>query len=120
MIADMAIGVGKKLLDGAMKWVTDSFGGSTDSKGSATGMPTVFDGGGWLENTGGPQLVQHNKSKPDAVLSDQQWADIHKLALGNAGGGMNYSPTYQWMGDDPHEVMRKDKARAMDMLTALT
>ena len=117
LFADLAIGVGKKLLDGASKFVMDTLSGSKD-KGAATGMsPTVYDGGGWLENTGGPQLVQHNKSRPDAVLSDQQWADIHKLALGNAGG-MTYSPTYQWMGDDPHEVMRKDKARAMDYLNA--
>jgi murein DD-endopeptidase MepM/ murein hydrolase activator NlpD/phage-related minor tail protein len=118
IFADMAIGIGKKILDGASKWVTDTLGGG-DKKGNAAG-PTVYDGGGWLENTGGPQLVQHNKSRPDAVLSDQQWADIHKLALGNAGGGMNYAPTYQWMGDDPHEVMRKDKARAMDLLNAYT
>jgi phage-related minor tail protein len=118
IFADMAIGIGKKILDGASKWVTDTLGGG-DKKGNTAG-PTVYDGGGWLENTGGPQLVQHNKSRPDAVLSDQQWADIHKLALGNAGGGMNYSPTYQWMGEDPHEVMRKDKARAMDLLNAYT
>ena len=114
MIADLAIGVGKKILSGASGWLESMFGG--DKKGNSAG-PTVYDGGGWLENTGGPQLVQHNKSRPDAVLSDQQWADIHKLALGNTGG-INYSPTYQYMGEDPEAVMRRDKARAIDLLNA--
>lgn len=116
-IADAAIGIGRKLVDSTMKWVENTLGGG-DKKGNAAGVPTVYDGGGWLPNTGGPQLVQHNKSKPDAVLSDQQWADIHKLALGNAGG-ITYAPSYQYMGEDPEMVMRRDKARAMDLLNAL-
>lgn len=84
-IADLAIGIGKKLMDSVSGWVGQKLGLA------ATGLtPTVYDGGGWLPNTGGPQLVQHNKSKPDAVLSSEQWADIHKLALsGGKAGGLN-------------------------------
>lgn len=40
--------------------------------------PTLYDGGGWLHNTGGPQLVEHRKSKPDAVLSNAQWDSVMK------------------------------------------
>ena len=91
--------------------------GGTD-KGSTMGA-TVYDGGGWLENTGGPQIVQHNKSKPDAVLSHEQWETMRRIAE-NTAAGMTYAPTYQFMGEDPETVMRRDKARAMDLFNALT
>ena len=42
--------------------------------------PTLFDGGGWLENTGHAQLVSHQTRQPDAVLSKPQWTDMHRLA----------------------------------------
>lgn len=40
--------------------------------------PTLYDGGGWLRNTGGPQLIDHKKSKPDAVLTNAQWGSVMK------------------------------------------
>jgi hypothetical protein len=116
LFADMAIGVGKKILDDTSKWVTDALAGNTDKKGNAAGVPTVFDGGGWLENTGGPQLVQHNKSKPDAVLSSEQWADIHKLAMSGAKGGISYAPVFQ-TGPDFIEQERLARTRFTDALT---
>jgi murein DD-endopeptidase MepM/ murein hydrolase activator NlpD len=87
--ADMAIGVGKKILDGASKFVTDFLSGHSDKKGNATA--TVFDGGGWLENTGGSQLVQHNKRKPDAVLSHDQWATMSRIADNTRGAGVTFT-----------------------------
>ena len=87
MMVDIVGGVGKKILTGAADFITGIFEGSSD--GSATGRgvsPTLFDGGGWLENTGGAQLVQHNKSKPDAVLSSAQWATMSRIAENTAGG----------------------------------
>jgi hypothetical protein len=86
--ADLAIGVGKKIIDGATKFVTDFIGGNKDRKGSATA--TLFDGGGWLENTGGAQLVQHNKRKPDAVLSSSQWDTMTRIADNVKGGFVNH------------------------------
>lgn len=88
MIADMAIGVGKKILDSTTKWVTDKLSGH--SEGSAYG-PTVYDGGGWLENTGGAQLVQHNKRKPDAVLSSSQWDTMTRIADNSRGAGVTFT-----------------------------
>jgi hypothetical protein len=85
--ADIAIGIGKKVIDSASKFVTDFLGGNRD-KGSATA--TLFDGGGWLENTGGAQLVQHNKRKPDAVLSSSQWDTMTRIADNAKGGFVNH------------------------------
>ena len=87
--ADIAIGIGKKLVDGASKFVTDFLSGNTDKKGSATA--TVYDGGGWLENTGGAQLVQHNKRKPDAVLSSSQWDTMTRIADNSRGAGVTFT-----------------------------
>jgi hypothetical protein len=115
--ADMTIGVGKKIMDGAAEWVTKTLGGG-DKKGNATGMaPTVYDGGGWLHNTGGPQLVQHNKTKPDAVLTYEE-LQMFKAAARN-GGGIQYSPTYQYMGEDPETLARRDRARLVDLMNAV-
>jgi matrixin len=85
-IADIAIGIGKKLVDTASNWVGNKLGFGGDAKA------TVYDGGGWLENTGGAQLVQHNKRKPDAVLSSSQWDTMTRIADNSraAGGFNNY------------------------------
>lgn len=112
MMADLAIGVGKKILDSATGWVTKTLGGGD---GSAAG-PTVYDGGGWLQNTGGPQLVQHNKSKPDAVLSSEQWADIHKLALSGGKGEITFAPVFA-PGPDFREQERIARTRFIDALS---
>jgi murein DD-endopeptidase MepM/ murein hydrolase activator NlpD len=85
--ADIAIGIGKKVIDGASKFVVDFLSGNHD-KGSATA--TLYDGGGWLENTGGAQLVQHNKRKPDAVLSSSQWDTMTRIADNARGGFVNH------------------------------
>lgn len=86
--ADIAIGIGKKVIDSASKFVTNFLSGNTD-KGNATA--TVFDGGGWLENTGGSQLVQHNKRKPDAVLSHDQWQTMTRIADNSRGSGVTFT-----------------------------
>jgi SLT domain-containing protein len=41
--------------------------------------PTLFDGGGWLTNTGGPQVIDHRRAKPDAVLTHEQWSDVSAI-----------------------------------------
>jgi hypothetical protein len=86
--ADIAIGIGKKVIDSASKFVNNFLSGNTD-KGNATA--TVFDGGGWLENTGGSQLVQHNKRKPDAVLSHDQWQTMSRIADNSRGAGVTFT-----------------------------
>lgn len=111
-MADLAIGAGKKLFDGAVKFIT---GGRGDAAGSVAGLPYLHDQGG-IVHPGLSQIVNRTR-KPEALLNPQQWADISELAM-NGGNGMTYSPTYQWAGDNPHEVMAKDKARMRDTLNA--
>jgi hypothetical protein len=111
---DLVGGVGKSILTGAADFITGLFAGSQDKKGNAYGVPTVFDGGGWLET--GTQVVQHNKSKPDAVLSAEQWADIHKLAVSGAKGEITYAPVFQ-AGPDFLEQERIARARFKDTLS---
>lgn len=100
-LIDIVGGIGKKILTSAADFITGIFTGSQD--GSATGKgisPTLFDGGGWLENTGGAQLVQHNKSKPDAVLSNAQWATMARIAENTSGSfeGNLYLDSGEFLG----------------------
>jgi murein DD-endopeptidase MepM/ murein hydrolase activator NlpD len=112
--ADMAIGIGKKLIDSASKFVTDFLSGNRDKKGSATA--TVFDGGGWLENTGGSQLVQHNKRKPDAVLSHDQWATMSRIADNSRGAGVTFTGPIHVR--DEHELASIISTRQRDAQAA--
>jgi tape measure domain-containing protein len=52
--------------------------------------PTIYDGGGWLENYGGPQLIDHQARKPDAILTDGQWDTMRTIAANSATGGDTY------------------------------
>lgn len=114
-MADIAIGIGKKLLTSASDFITGS-GGKDDGIGS-TSLPYLHDQGGVLNP--GLSMIMNATRKPEAILNQQQWTDIHQLAMARDGGsGMTYSPTYQWVGEDPHAVMAKDKARMRDTLNA--
>lgn len=81
-MVDAAAGIGKKLITDVIGWGKSKLG-----MGGVTGSPTLFDGGGWLTNTGGPQLVDHQRSRPDAVLTNQQWRDVSTLAADNGERG---------------------------------
>lgn len=48
----------------------------------------TYDGGGWL--TPGVKTVANFTGKPEAVLTDRQWRDIHALAV-NGGAGDIYN-----------------------------
>jgi hypothetical protein len=86
-IADLAIGAGKKILDGAVAFVT----GQSGKDGNATGAPYLHDNGGVLNP--GLSSIMNATRKPEAILTSQQWADIHKLAVGDGGsrGGVNFN-----------------------------
>ncbi|MDQ0854778.1 phage-related minor tail protein [Arthrobacter sp. V4I6] len=85
MLIDLVGGVGKKILTGAADFITGIFNNSSDGN---TAGPTLYDGGGWLENTGGPQLVQHNSTKPDAVLTYEELQMFKAASLNNTGGNV--------------------------------
>jgi hypothetical protein len=84
--ADMAIGAGKKLFDGALDFITGK--GGRDKGVGSTGLPYLHDQGGVL-NPGLSSIVNATR-KPEAILNAQQWADVHKLAVGDGPrGGVN-------------------------------
>lgn len=77
IMIDIVTGAVKSVFDGGMQFIASLFGASTDKKGPqgrTFGLPMkVYDGGGWLESLAGPQIVDHRQSRPDAVLTGQQW-----------------------------------------------
>ncbi|MFS0718868.1 peptidoglycan DD-metalloendopeptidase family protein [Arthrobacter sp. 1P04PC] len=77
MIADLAIGVGKKIFMSVSDLIT---GGG---KGSAAGDPALYDLGGILPP--GVSQVVNRTGKPEAILNPQQWADVHRIATQSAG-----------------------------------
>lgn len=112
-MVDIAAGVGRKVLDTILGWVKG--GGGTDAA-------TVYDDGGWLVNTGGPQLVNHKSRKPDAVLTNREWEAVYQIVEDNARGGITPTgtggDTYNIgnVGYDPSEIFRRgreEKRRAM-------
>jgi tape measure domain-containing protein len=124
ILVDMIGGFGKKLMTGAADFVTDVFTGQRDKKGDVLGR-TIFDGGGWLENTGAPQLIEHRTRRPDAVLEHHQWETMQKIADGAAQGHsvVNFNgPVY---GGSPAEIVdemeaRKRRAAVFANLSAIT
>jgi len=93
-------------LDDILGGLRNLFGGARGMVNDVNPAAKVYDGGGWLERTAGPQLVHHRLAKPDAVLSYGQWQDIHKLARSNSGGSS--APLVGTLNAfDADEAMRK-------------
>ncbi|SEI44658.1 phage tail tape measure protein, lambda family [Arthrobacter sp. yr096] len=109
-MADMAIGAGKKLLDGAVDFVTGK-GGKDDGIGS-TGLPYLHDQGGII-NPGLTQVMNRTR-KPEALLNPQQWADIHYLATSRGGGRGGVTFTGPVHVRDENEMARIIETRQRD------
>jgi tape measure domain-containing protein len=124
-VIDFIAGAGKSILQGAADFITDLFMGNTDKSARGGVTPLLYDGGGWLENTGGAQLIQHNKRRPDAVLTDAQWNIMRTIAGGASqqpGTVVNFNgPVY---GNPEHIVnemeARKRRAATLSNLTSIT
>jgi hypothetical protein len=106
LIADIAIGVGKKILTSASDFIMGN-AGKDDGIGS-TGLPYLHDSGGVL-NPGLSSIVNATR-KPEAILTARQWSDIHRLATAGGGSGRVYNTTINQV-DDPigtsHAVTRR-------------
>jgi tape measure domain-containing protein len=101
MIADLAIGVGKKLLTNVSDFIMGN--GGKDKGIGSTGLPYLHDQGGVL-NPGLSSIVNATR-KPEAILNAQQWADIHRLAMGNSqrAAGVNIGTVHV---RDENEMVR--------------
>jgi tape measure domain-containing protein len=63
--------------------------------------PTLYDGGGWLHNTGGPQLIDHKRRKPDAVLTFEELQMFKRAADNAQGGGDTYELHFHGVSGEP-------------------
>lgn len=114
-------GFAKHILQGAADFIGDVLGGNKDrSAHGSTGGSLLFDGGGWLERTGGT-MVRHNSTRPDAVLTSGQWNTMLRIADG-AGTHIEFNgPVY---GDPQHIVdeleTRKRRAASLHNLASIT
>lgn len=113
-MADMAIGAGKKILDGAVDFITGN--GGKDKGIGSTGLPYLHDNGGVLNP--GLSTILNATRKPEAILNAQQWTDIHRLATagGQRGGGnIIFRGNVGW---DPNEVAHRIETKRRDTFAA--
>lgn len=103
IMADIAVGVGKKLLTDVSDFITG--GGGKDNGIGQTGLPYLHDQGGVLHP--GLSTVLNATRKPEAILNSQQWADIRQLAARGAGSGgmeVNFNGPVGW---DPKQIAQE-------------
>jgi hypothetical protein len=112
-MADMAIGAGKKILDGAVDFITGN--GGKDKGIGSTGLPYLHDQGGVLPP--GLSSIVNATRKPEAILNAQQWADIHRLAT-QGGGGRGDVIFKGNVGWDPNEVAHRIETKRRDTFAA--
>jgi murein DD-endopeptidase MepM/ murein hydrolase activator NlpD len=114
MMADMAIGVGKKALTTASDFLTGKAGkrpeGGKDNIGS-TGLPYLHDNGGVL-NPGLSQIMNATR-KPEYILNDRQWEAMYGLAA--SGGNRPGLTIEQLIVRDADEAVRKFENSLSDM-----
>ncbi|MCZ9884155.1 peptidoglycan DD-metalloendopeptidase family protein [Arthrobacter sp. B2a2-09] len=112
IMADIAIGIGKKLFSTVADVIT---GGG---KGSAIGDPALYDLGGILPP--GVSQVVNRTGQPEAILNPQQWADIHRLATlrSESAGGRGDVIFKGNVGWDPDEVANRIETKRRDTFAA--
>ncbi|QSZ47233.1 peptidoglycan DD-metalloendopeptidase family protein [Arthrobacter sp. D5-1] len=113
MFADLAIGAGKKILTGAVDFVTGN--GGKDSMGS-TGLPYLHDNGGIL-NPGLSQIMNATR-KPEYILNDRQWDAAYRALQQTQGPGRGDTHFHGNVGWDPDEVSYRIEARRQDTFAA--
>ena len=114
-IADLALGAGKKILDGAVAFVT---GQSGKDKGAATGAPYLHDNGGVLNP--GLSMILNRTRKPEAIYNHSQNRALQTLAARGAqqvagGGDVHIHGNVGWMPDKLAQEMEIRKRRQATM-----
>lgn len=111
MFIDAAGGLARSGIESVVKIVTDIQNGIKDLAGNIWGnIKDFFGGGADLHDNGGVlrpglSLIRNNTGGPEAILNQQQWSDISKLALSERGGRpITIQGNVGW---DPAEVARR-------------
>lgn len=108
-VSDIKNNIGN-IVGGVVDGIRDFFGG-----GASMMTPTLMDGGGWLHNTGAPQLVDHRRQKPDAFTPFDEW---QQMKADYAGRGNQIELNLQYLGERPEQAMDRAQRRLMDTLNA--
>lgn len=83
---DMPIGIGEKMLDSIVDWARKSGGDS-----AAMGIkPALYDKGGLIHR--GVQIIDHQRSTPDYVLTERQWETMYQLAENQTTNSISNQP----------------------------
>ncbi len=111
MVTDIKDGL-KNLAGNVFGKIKEFFGGGA---ATAPGMvPTLMDGGGWLKDTDGPQLVDHRRKKKDAFTPFDEWKQI--IAHAGSKGPTVYS-TVEYVGENPEQFADRERRRMQDALS---
>ena len=115
-IADLAIGAGKKLLDGAVGFVTGN--GGKDDGIESTGLPYLHDNGGVLNP--GLTAVLNRTRKPEAIYNFEQNRALQTLAARGAqqGAGRGDVIIKGNVGWSPYEVAEQIETKRRDTFAA--
>lgn len=86
--AEIPLGIGEKMLDSLVEWVKNRDG----DDGAALGVkPTLYDKGGIINR--GIQVIDHQRSTPDYVLTERQWENMYKIAENSADNSKQINVT---------------------------
>lgn len=111
--ADLAIGVGKKILTSASDFITGNAG--KDNGIGTTGLPYLHDNGGIL-NPGLSSIVNATR-KPEYILNDKQWDTAYRAMQQSQGhgGDIIFQGNVGW---DPDEVSHRIETKRRDTFAA--
>lgn len=122
LITDLVTGAVKKMWEGIKTWIgkLDPFKlkDNEDEDGAKGGAirSQLFDGGGMLMRQAGPQLIEHRSHRPDYVLPEQLFMDMHRAARAAAelerdGGGMNIGKIQGYTADEVAEALERARKK---------
>lgn len=106
---EMPIGIAGKALDS----LVDSIGRIGSSKASMGVKPALYDNGGIINR--GLQIIDHQRSTPDYVLTDTQWDAMIRLAqvaeTQQASSGITIGAVHGYTADEVAEAIEKQRQR---------
>lgn len=105
---EIPIGLSEKMLDQLVDWVS-----SKGADGAAGGIrPTLYDKGGIIDR--GIQVIDHQRTTPDYVLTDRQWQAMYEIAQNSAvqQPGLSIGAVYGHSADEVADAILRRQQQA--------
>lgn len=105
---EIPIGLSEKMLDQLVDWVS-----SKGADGAAGGIrPTLYDKGGIIDR--GIQVIDHQRTTPDYVLTDRQWEAMYEIAQNSAvqQPGLSIGAVYGHSADEVADAILRRQQQA--------